>query len=681
MAEDKKISGLDQNPSLDGTEEKPVEKAGANYKQTLSDEKTFILDGLSTSQVTESIDKNYVTDSEKTVIGNTSNTNTGDETDASIKTKYEANADTNAFTDAEKTVVGNTSGTNTGDETTGTIQVKRPVKTINGDSLEGVGNIITTDESIVIEGTIEDTNTTNAVSGNAVFEVTNIKADLARGSQLFDNSTVTPNTFMTSGGGLNSNPSYVLSEYIKVEPLTDYTSNKSFRYLTFFNVGKQVVSGGWNDAASQFTTTSETAYIRMSPFASSYSDLMLVVGLVSMVYEPYEVKVPINQVKVTNIVEETNEDTPITGKAVVDYAPTIIEDAKQEILQAIAPRLILQDTIQATVGVTKQIFYRGVIESLDPYNYYTKVTGDVGGKQYPRYYEFTPTTAGTYTFTISVFDLENNELSTNSCSVVVKDLITSIPSTINILPVGDSLTEDLTYLTELQRMIAGTGGTPAGLGLTNFKFIGAKGTPPINHEGTGGKSWLTMTDSSSPFWNSANGRLDFANYISVNGLPDPDYVQLLMTWNRIEPNKPNASDWVADVGYIKSFIDQLNLDFPSCKVVLGSVPFPSINGGLGFSYGDANSNYVPYEGLIRSQNGLFLAYQDIANDPIYYSYVQVLQNSILMDNENNMPESLTPVNLRSTKTEFRGTNGVHPATDGYLQIADAYFDVWNNELQ
>ena len=40
-----------------------------------------------TAQVTESTDKNYITDSESTVIGNTSGTNTGDETTLSIQTK------------------------------------------------------------------------------------------------------------------------------------------------------------------------------------------------------------------------------------------------------------------------------------------------------------------------------------------------------------------------------------------------------------------------------------------------------------------------------------------------------------------------------------------------------------------------------------------------------------------
>ena len=51
-------------------------------------------------------------------------------------------ADKRFVTDAELVVIGNTSGTNTGDETTASIQTKRPLKTINSESLEGSGNIV-----------------------------------------------------------------------------------------------------------------------------------------------------------------------------------------------------------------------------------------------------------------------------------------------------------------------------------------------------------------------------------------------------------------------------------------------------------------------------------------------------------------------------------------------------------
>jgi hypothetical protein len=45
-------------------------------------------------------------------------------------------------TDAQLVVIGNTSNTNTGDETTASIQSKRPIKTVNGNSLEGSGNVV-----------------------------------------------------------------------------------------------------------------------------------------------------------------------------------------------------------------------------------------------------------------------------------------------------------------------------------------------------------------------------------------------------------------------------------------------------------------------------------------------------------------------------------------------------------
>ena len=49
--------------------------------------------------------------------------------------------DTRTITPSEISAIANQSGTNTGDETTATIQSKRPLKTIEGNSLEGSGNI------------------------------------------------------------------------------------------------------------------------------------------------------------------------------------------------------------------------------------------------------------------------------------------------------------------------------------------------------------------------------------------------------------------------------------------------------------------------------------------------------------------------------------------------------------
>ena len=57
-----------------------------------------------------------IDDSGNLTANNISWTNTGDMSDSDVKIAYEANADTNAYTDNEKTVVGNTSNTNTWDQ-------------------------------------------------------------------------------------------------------------------------------------------------------------------------------------------------------------------------------------------------------------------------------------------------------------------------------------------------------------------------------------------------------------------------------------------------------------------------------------------------------------------------------------------------------------------------------------
>jgi hypothetical protein len=75
----------------------------------------------STADVPDTTDYRYCTDAEKVVIGNTSNTNSGDQAASDFNHDDLANitgtaAQYNHPTDADMTVIGNTSGTNTGDQ-------------------------------------------------------------------------------------------------------------------------------------------------------------------------------------------------------------------------------------------------------------------------------------------------------------------------------------------------------------------------------------------------------------------------------------------------------------------------------------------------------------------------------------------------------------------------------------
>jgi hypothetical protein len=118
-------------------------------------------------------------------------------------------------------------------------------------------------------------------------------------------------------------------------------------------------------------------------------------------------------------------------------------------------------------------------------------------------------------------------------------------------------------------------------------------------------------------------------------------------------------------------LTQLHTDFPSCRVILLGVETPSTCGGLGHDY--ASSGFWTYYPLLRKVNGLRLAEQTFALTAPFSTYCIYADVAAQFDAENNMMMTATPVNIRSSTTELRGFNGIHPTSVGYLQIADTAF--------
>lgn len=134
--------------------------------------------------ITEGSTQLFLTEAEQTILGNTSNTNTGDMTDADVKTAYEANADTNALTDAEKVVVGNTSNTNTGDMSNADVKTAYEA---NADT----NAFEDADESKLdgIEASADVTDATNVAAAGAVLNTGN---ETVAGIKTFSSSPIVP---------------------------------------------------------------------------------------------------------------------------------------------------------------------------------------------------------------------------------------------------------------------------------------------------------------------------------------------------------------------------------------------------------------------------------------------------------------------------------------------------------
>lgn len=177
----------------------------------------------------------------------------------------------------------------------------------------------------------------------------------------------------------------------------------------------------------------------------------------------------------------------------------------------------------------------------------------------------------------------------------------------------------------------------------------------------------------NPFWDASEGKVDFSSYCDRNGFSGIDYVYTLLSWNGLNSYWDTPDQLYSILKQAKIFLRNVHAGFPSAKIKLCGIPLPSVNGGTGTSYG-ANSVYSNWYGLIRTVMGLNSAYQELANDDEFSSYVEFINISSQFDAENNMPESFEPVNTRNlSKTEYIGSNGVHPTLEGYLQIADAVY--------
>lgn len=402
--------------------------------------------------------------------------------------------------------------------------------------------------------------------------------------------------------------------------------------------------------------------------------------------------------------------------------------------------LKLPDVYDAVVNDTIQIFFKGIVNSANPEMYYVDVECSQGNL-FERYFELTPTSTGNITATFTLYGINHNILDTKSVTFAVHAKPSNPSAQKNILCVGDSLTNGGEWVTELHRRLTGSGGTPAGDGLTNFNFIGTREKNGVHFEGYGGWTFnsyntenvgtnvkiitcshdktsadqhsiykdsanyqwkletieegqikiiaVTGTGASfpatgtltwvsggvnhssivytasengpgNPFWYSDG--VDFSAYATDQGVSSIDYVLVLLGWN-------NASTSEADYkAAAQTFITNVHADFPNAKIILLGLEIPARN-GLGVNY-NASSRYGHYYNLMQFVFNMDSWYADLAggNSNTYSANL-----SGQFDTEYNMPTTQRQVNIRNSETVVFQSNGVHPATPGYYQIADAFY--------
>ena len=185
-------------------------------------------------------------------------------------------------------------------------------------------------------------------------------------------------------------------------------------------------------------------------------------------------------------------------------------------------------------------------------------------------------------------------------------------------------------------------------------------------------------EAGNPFWNETTGKLDFLQHASECGIENADIMACLLTWN--QNGKLDGSfgdldfnfqttrhrDWAA------TFLRQFHKDFPNAKVILLGLQVPSITGGTGANY-TTNTFAGDMWGMAMYAFDYSKMLEELAESDEFKDFCYYADTKGQFDTEYMMPYSQQKVNTRSTATEMRGTNGVHPSQDGYRQIGDVFF--------
>lgn len=339
--------------------------------------------------------------------------------------------------------------------------------------------------------------------------------------------------------------------------------------------------------------------------------------------------------------------------------------------------VFLADQYDIAVNDNFQLFYRGVIQAVNPYNYNINVTCSKGSA-FPRYFEWMPTQSdiGSHFLKLTITDNNGNLLGSDETTLVVHS-----PSEANekknILCIGDSLTAGGQWVAEAYRRFSKNDGNPVGLGLDFLNFIGTCEREidgnTVKYEGYGGWTWERYCSSASPFYDSTLNDISFKSYCEKHNFADIDIVYILLTWNG--QGTPFKNDYDIETGhflYAKKIIDKIHEEYPDAIIRCIGIQMPSQNGGMGDNYG-ASGGYSDDYGMLVTAMNYNAALEDFCQSAQYQDFVKYVDLAAQFDTEYNMPSSEKNVNNRNDKTETIGTNGVHPTTSGYYQIADAVF--------
>ena len=413
--------------------------------------------------------------------------------------------------------------------------IRNCVYDVNGNFLRAVSGYTVTknsDEEFYVRFTIKSNNETPIVSGdNYIPDYEPYTKNIKINSELIgdisvDNITPTEFKFLSknicdpeectfgSGYYLNRNTGDVA--YSSSSSANGYTGyipidNRGL-YITYKYYAGTSIGGAVYDRDKHYIRPIQSedaiqyqdgdAYIRYSISSSGNADNIIVsVGQTPIAYEPYAGKIKVIS---------------------RDILPNFKVEGGDPLNMVDGVEVQLPSKIYVNQGDSLQLFWRGIVEAVNPYIFsiYGKCSN---GNSYPRYLQLNTATAngstvsylsvGSRTLDVVVKNNENNIVSTGSTTINIINNPTSPASMKNILCVGASTLASGNVIKEVQRRLTETDGVelnavninnrtyynnPKGLGLSNISFVGRQlSSAGVRQDGVSGRRMKDIVTAGS----------------------------------------------------------------------------------------------------------------------------------------------------------------------------------------
>lgn len=369
------------------------------------------------------------------------------------------------------------------------------------------------------------------------------------------------------------------------------------------------------------------------------------------------------------------------------------EKAEAQAVLCQQKNIFIPKNIYAVEGIECNIYFKNVFLAVNHKNFIFDVNCAVGQQEASRW-TLVPgknIVNKSYKLTLKVYNSQEKLVAQDVATVHILPANAAAGKKVNILIVGDSLTNATYYPARLHELCAASKAP-------ELKMIGSHSGSgrPVNaggvaHEGYGGWRWTTFLSKYNPnpdpkarnayaatskflFPKADGSGVEFSlkKYLAkYNNGQLPDVITFQLGVNDVFSSTAENLD--KNIAAILDNADKLIAAFrkeaPDALIGVGFVTAGANQDAFGYNYKCNQTAWGYYRNSFRLNQAMDKHFADYPDKKV----VMIPSNTNL-DCENNFPARPAAINAHLPKTMYlKQNNGVHPAPAGYRQMGDTYY--------